>query len=90
MNSPEFEAFLARLYTENDLRQQFLVNPAETARAAGLTNAQCVALAAIDREGLETASLSYAAKRKKSLRLNKRGKFTKWYAAVYDAIWSKR
>ena len=65
MTSPKFEAFLAKVYVDPNFRQKFLADPRAAARTAGLSEIECEALAAIDREGLELAATSYAAKRKK-------------------------
>ena len=60
---PEFETFLARLYTDAPLRARFLADPrAETARHQ-LTAEECEALARIDRVGLELSARSFAHKR---------------------------
>lgn len=63
MNTPAFERFLARLYVDADARDRFLREPLEEAQRAGLTAAQCEALQAIDRTGLELAARSFARKR---------------------------
>lgn len=60
------EAFLARLYTDAELRARFLADPAGEARRAGLDDEAAARLATIDREGLELAAQSYAAKRSKT------------------------
>ena len=65
MTSAAFEAFLARIYTEDAARSEFLRDPVGAARRAGLTNAECEALAKIDREGLAMAAESFARKREK-------------------------
>ena len=65
MTTPAFEAFLARIYTDEIIRAAFLRNPIETARNAGLSEPECQALAAIDRKGLQMAADSFAAKRRK-------------------------
>lgn len=65
MTTPAFEAFLARLYVEADFRADFLLKPRETARAAGLSDAECEAVEKIDREGLKLAAASFAGKRKR-------------------------
>lgn len=57
------EAFLARLYTDAELRARFLADPAGEARRAGLDDASAERLAQIDRAGLELAAASFAAKR---------------------------
>lgn len=63
MSSPAFEAFLARLYTDEALLREFLSAPDETARAAGLDTADIAALCAIDRDDLRMAARSFRAKR---------------------------
>jgi hypothetical protein len=65
VTTPEFEAFLARLYVEEAFRERFLADPLGTARAAGLSEAECEALEKIDREGLVLAARSFARKREK-------------------------
>ena len=68
MTSPAFEAFLAKIYVDARARAEFLADPQTAARNAQLTDAECEALAAIDRTGLEMAAASFARKRKKSRR----------------------
>jgi hypothetical protein len=63
MSSPAFEAFLARLYTDEALLAAFLRAPDETARAAGLDDAGITALCAVDRDSLAMAGRSFRAKR---------------------------
>ena len=63
MSSPRFEALLARLYVDAELRRRFLADPRAAAREAGLDPADAEALARIDRAGLALAARSFAAKR---------------------------
>jgi hypothetical protein len=63
MTSAAFEAFLAKIYTDPQARERFVQNPTDGARAAGLSEAECVALAEIDIVGLEMAARSFATKR---------------------------
>jgi hypothetical protein len=65
MTTPAFEAFLARLYVDAEFRAGFLDRPRAAARTAGLSEAECDALEAIDRQGLQLAASSFAAKRNK-------------------------
>ena len=58
------EAFLARLYVDAELRARFLADPVGEALRAGLDRATAERLEAIDREGLELAAESVAAKKK--------------------------
>ncbi|MEO8125608.1 MAG: hypothetical protein ABI822_00875 [Bryobacteraceae bacterium] len=61
--SPEFEAFLARVYVDAEFRLRFLADPLGEARRAGLSEAEAVALDEMDRGGLKLAAGSYQAKR---------------------------
>ena len=63
MSAPAMEAFLARLYTDHELRRAFLAAPAAVARSEGLNEASVLAMARIDRDGLQLAAQSYAGKR---------------------------
>ncbi len=62
MSSPQFEAFLARLYADEAFREQFLSAPENTAHAFGLSPEECAALTAIDLTGLELAARVFAKK----------------------------
>ena len=63
MSSPALETFLAKLYTDAELRMRFLADMRGEAMLAGLSEADATALAAIDRTGLQMAAASYAHKR---------------------------
>ena len=63
MSSPVLEGFLARLYTDQSTLSEFLRRPAETARAAGLGDAEVMALEGADHVGLVMAASSFRAKR---------------------------
>lgn len=63
MSSPALEGFLARLYTDEATLAEFLRRPAETARAAGLSDAEVLALEGADHVGLVMAARSCHAKR---------------------------
>jgi hypothetical protein len=65
MSSPVLEGFLARLYTDECALAEFLRMPAETARAAGLSDAEVSALVAADRVGLVMAAASFRVKRER-------------------------
>jgi hypothetical protein len=60
---PEFETFLARLYTDAPLRARFFANPRVEAKRHQLTVEECDALERIDRVGLEMSARSFAHKR---------------------------
>ena len=65
MSSPVLEGFLARIYTDEPALAEFMRMPAETARAAGLGDAEVLALVAADRIGLVMAAASFRAKRER-------------------------
>ena len=77
MSSPAFEAFLARLYTDEHLRLRCLASAAHVAREYGLSGEECRALEAIDRDGLILAAESYARKRRSEANSN-RGRTRLW------------
>ena len=60
---PEFETFLARLYTDAQLRERFLADPRAEAERHQMTVEECAALERIDRAGLELSARSFAHKR---------------------------
>ena len=67
VSTPEFEAVLARLYSDQEFRQRFVDAPAAALAQSGLSENQCAALAAIDRKGLLLAAKSFAHKKAKQL-----------------------
>jgi len=70
MSSPAFEAFLARLYTDEDLRLRYLASPGAVCRESKLSNEERIALETIDRDGLILAARSYARKRRSTCSLD--------------------
>jgi len=76
MSQAPLEAYLARLYTDDALREALLADPACAARDAGLDEADAAALSGIDRAGLRMAAASFAHKReqhrKPKMRLHER------------------
>ena len=84
MSSTTIEIYLARLYTNAAAREKFLADPQNEARNAGLSNADAVALAAIDMAGLRMVATSYA---------NKRAQHRRPRQSLYNALagwWAKR
>lgn len=63
MSTPEFEAFLARIYTDAAARTRFLRDREGEARAAGLSAEQVESVKGLDAEALEAAAVSFARKR---------------------------
>jgi hypothetical protein len=57
------EAYLARLYTDEEVRRRFLADPRGEALAAGLDPDDAEAVAAVDPLGLSLAAESTARKR---------------------------
>jgi predicted nucleotidyltransferase len=62
------EAFLARIYVDDEARRLFLAEPREEAARAGLDEAEQEALTAVDRVGLELAARSFSRKRAEASR----------------------
>lgn len=63
MSSPTLEAFLARLYTDQDSLDRFLEDPVAEAEKSGLSAAEARSLAQVDRIGMRMAATSFAHKR---------------------------
>ena len=63
MSAQKLEAFLAKLYVDNQARSRFLADPRREAFSAGLTENECAGLEKIDLAGLELAPQSFARKR---------------------------
>jgi hypothetical protein len=66
--SPQFEAFVARLYVNETLRRRFLADARGEATRAGLSPNEIQALQGIDRTGLELAAGSFEHKRRQRAR----------------------
>lgn len=63
MSSSQLEEFLARLYTDEGLRYQFLHDPLGVATAAKLNAEEVNAMCGIDQIGLQMAAVSFESKR---------------------------
>ena len=63
MSSRQFEAFLARLYSEREFLDEFMRAPERATRTMGLDPREQQAALAIDRAGLLMAARSYELKR---------------------------
>jgi uncharacterized protein (UPF0276 family) len=68
-----FEAFLARIYVDADLRRLLLRAPSLTAAQAGLSPEESQALEHIDRVGMEFAAHSFARKRASTAHAQREG-----------------
>lgn len=69
MSASRFEAFLAKLYVDEDARAKFLADPRGEALQEGLTAQEVEDVVRIDRVGLEMFASSLERKR--------RGRFAK-------------
>jgi hypothetical protein len=63
VSAQKFEAFLAKLYVDDQARARFVVDPRREGLKAGLREDECAALEKIDMPGLELAAASFARKR---------------------------
>jgi hypothetical protein len=63
MSASLFEAFLAKLYTDQSARAKFLADPRGESIKAGLTANEIEALESIDQVGLELLAQSLKHKR---------------------------
>jgi hypothetical protein len=63
MSSPQFEAFLARLYCDRDFLEEFMRESDRVIKEAGLSERERQAAIAIDRAGLLIAVRSFESKR---------------------------
>ena len=65
MSSERLEAFLAKIYVDEDSRERFLADPRGEAAKAGLGEREIEALEKIDRAGLILTSQSIQKKRQR-------------------------
>ena len=65
MSAARLEAFLAKIYVDEDSRERFLADPRGEAAKAGLNEQEIVALEKIDRAGLILAAQSLQKKRRR-------------------------
>jgi len=65
MSAARLEAFLAKIYVEEDSRERFLVDPRGEAAKAGLNEREIAALEKIDRAGLILTVRSLQKKRRR-------------------------
>jgi hypothetical protein len=78
MSAQKFEAFLAKLYVDDQARSLFVADPKGEALNAALTEDDCAALERIDLIGLELAAHSFAAKRASSPPRKPVSNLTRW------------
>ena len=80
MTSPAFEVVLARIYTDEKFRRQFLADPEGTASGLGLTAEELRALVRIDRVGVEMAARTF---------MWKRERLRKPLSSIADILWRR-
>jgi hypothetical protein len=80
MSPEKFEAFLVKLYVDNQARSRFLADPRREVLRAGLAEADYAALVKIDRIGLELAADSFARKGVTCPPRKPISKLTRWLA----------
>ena len=78
MSAQRFEAFLAKLYVDDQARSHFVADPRREALNAGLTEDDCAALEKIDLISLELAAHSFARKRASCPPRKTVSKLTRW------------
>jgi hypothetical protein len=78
MSAEQFEAFLAKLYIDNQARSRFLADPRREVLSAGLTEDDCATLEKIDFVGLELAADSFARKKASHPPKKAVSKLTRW------------
>ncbi len=66
MSADRLEAFLAKIYVDDDSRERFLADPRGEAAKAGLNEQEIESLGKIDRAGLILAAGSIRKKRKRA------------------------
>ena len=65
MSAARLEAFLAKIYVDEDLRERFFADPRGEAAKAGLNEHEIEALEKIDRAGLILTAQSLQKKRRR-------------------------
>lgn len=87
MSAPRLEAFLAKIYVDEESRARFLADPRGEAAKAGLEESEIEALEKIDRAGLILTTRSLRRKRKRMAAhqpdsfLTRANAFAKWLRA---------
>ena len=79
MKAQKFEAFLAKLYVDDQARSRFLADPRREVMNAGLSEEDWSTLENIDLVGLELAADSFARKRAAKATGACRSTRTRWF-----------
>jgi hypothetical protein len=78
----DVERLLARLLTDDELRERFLAHPACVARQEGLSAVEAEAIARLPAQDLSIAARSYQHKRNAMGRRAQRGWFANWFQGL--------
>jgi hypothetical protein len=82
MSAARLEAFLAKIYVDEESRERFLADPRGEATKAGLGELEVEALEKIDRAGLVLGARSIQSKRQRAHRRQRAGLLTRINAFV--------
>jgi len=88
-NADRLEVFLARLYSDAEVRRRFVADRDAESRRAGLDDATRAALAVVDGGDLELASRSFEKKRGQK-RAHPRGALSGWLHRIRDRMRRRR
>jgi hypothetical protein len=86
MSAARLEAFLAKIYVDEESRERFLADPRGEATKAGLGEREVEALEKIDRAGLVLGARSIQRKRQRSHRHRRAGLLIRAYAFAKSSI----
>ncbi len=88
MSQAALEAFFARVLTDDELLREFLRDPVETGRRAGLPGEVAEGLASADLEGVEmqARSLGYKRAAKAKAKGAQGGALARWWARARRAL----
>ncbi|HEX5082139.1 MAG TPA: hypothetical protein VFY40_08840 [Blastocatellia bacterium] len=86
MSAARLEAFLAKIYVDEESRERFLADPRGEAAKAGLGEREIEALEKIDRVGLVLGARSIQGKRRRSYRHQRAGLLIRAYAFAKSSI----
>jgi hypothetical protein len=78
MPDDRVEIFLARLYADRPLREQFLLDPMRVAEQHGLSAEECRSMARMPVQDLQTAARSFEKKRSLKARPGYAARIRNW------------
>lgn len=89
LSSPQFETFLARLYTDPGFLDLFLNEPSRAFQRVPLSSVEMAALLNIDNVGLKMAAVSFTKKRAKKEAGRCRHSWVERFKSRWHDIWLK-